>query len=168
MTFVEAKKTELSAVLVGLKWRLVNMSPEAGEASPFGAWVEVDVGPLRLRLVRDRGEDHVDVECATEGELRRWVSLEILGVAAAPDLMDRYVDAFAATLQAATADQGELPAYTAMYPSPLTFVAENIHNLADAAANAQTIREAEARIAGHTRGILERHGQRANDGLAGA
>ncbi len=167
MTFVEAKESELNAAFDS-KWRRRKVSSEAAEKDPLAAWVEVDVGPLHLRLVRDRGEDHVDVEYATEGETSRWVALEILAVAADRDLIDRYVEAFKATLKAATADQERLPAYAAMHPDPLKFVAENMDNLAAAEANAQTIREAEARIAGQTRAILERHGQRANDGLDGA
>ena len=127
-----------------------------------------DVRPLRLRLVWDRGRDHIDVECATEGEARRWVALDILAVAADLDLIDRYLEAFKATLKATTTGQERLPACAAIYRDPLRFVADNMDNLAAAAANAQTIREAEARIAGQTRAILERHGQLANDGLDGA
>ena len=173
MTFVEAKESELNAAFDS-KWRPRKLSPEAAEKDPFGAWVEVDawvekdVRPLRLRLVWDRGRDHIDVECATEGEARRWVSLEILAVAVASDGLKRYLEAFKATLKVATTDQERLPACAAMYPDPLRFVADNMDNLADAAAKAQTIREAEASIAGHTRAILERHGERANDGLPGA
>ena len=166
MTFVEAKESEHNAAFDS-KWRRRKVSSEAAEKDPFGAWVEVDVGPLRLRLVRDRGEDHVDVEYATEGEMLRWVALEILAVVADLDLIDRYVEAFKATLKAATADQERLPACAAMHPDLLR-VRRREHG--------QPGRRGSER-ANHPGGrssyrgpdkSLERHGQRANDGLDGA
>ena len=157
VTFLAVKKQELKEAF-GAGWRTCRASPETAETSPFGACVEVEVdigdkpdAPPRLRLVRDRGQSHVDVECEVGGGTKRWVSLEIVAVAIDPKLIGDYLRAFKATL-AAPAAQAELPA---MIDEPLPFIAGRKTELANAAADAPVIRETEARIAGKTTALLE-------------
>ena len=133
--------------------RPVDGSPEAREDDPLGAWLEVQVPPgLKLRLVRDRGRDHVDVKCK-DGGAERWVPLEIVAVALDGNLLGDYVDAFNATLHWDGDDQ--LPEDATFLPDAIDFVAQYAGALAAQAANADSIRNAERRIATETQPILE-------------
>ena len=161
MSFVEDRKQAMEAAFNG-GWRVCTASAEAADAEPFGAWVVVEVDGvnnapcLRLRLVRDRGQDHVDVELSRNGKHERWVPLEIFAVAAAiPDALGKYVAAFKATLDLDEATL-DLKEECVMFQDPLHFVADNMPGLAKVAANGQAIREAEACIAAATTTALAR------------
>ena len=151
VSFLETKESELNAMF-NSNWRLCAQSPEATNKSPFGAWIEVEIEPLRLRLVHDRGLDHVDVRCQSTHETDSWVSLEILSVAALPETFDRYLEKFEATLL--LENQEELKTCAQMYDKPLAFIFENKPLLVETARNAQAIQEAETKIANKTRAIL--------------
>ena len=161
MSFVEDRKQAMESAFNGA-WRICRASPEADDAEPFGAWVVVELDDdtnapcLRLRLVRDREQDHVDVELRRDGKHERWVPLEIFAVAAAIqgfDALGEYIAAFKATL-ALTEKAPKLTKECVMLKKPLNFVADNMPALAQVAANGQAIREAEACIAAATTMVL--------------
>ena len=171
MSFRADRESELDKAFASTnwRWRMCSVSREAAHTSPFGAWAEVEihaedqpeVPALRLRLVQDRGHRHVDVQCGTAGDdAKRWVPLEILAVAAERRLVSKYLEAFEATLAvhdklAADGQAAELPT---MFNDrdPLRFVSTNVEKLAEAAANAQCIRETEARVAAKTTAALQK------------
>ena len=134
-------------------WRRIGESPEAREDDPQGAWVEVEAGEcrLRLRLVRDRGRDHIDVKCA-DG---RWVPLEIVAVALDEKCLTDYLAAFNATLNAAQDEP--MPDDAEMWQGTIDFVAKHADKLAKQTANADGVRAAERCIATETQHILEQH-----------
>ena len=161
MNFVEDRKQAMGAAFNGA-WRVCTASPEATDTEPFGAWMVVEVDDvnnapcLRLRLVRDRGQNHVDVELRRDGKHERWVPLEIFAVAAAkPDFnaLDKYVAAFKATLDLKE-ETLDLKGECVMLKDPLDFVADNMPALAKVSANGHAIREAEACVAAATTAAL--------------
>ena len=109
----------------GEKCRIISEGPEAREDDPPGAWLEVQLPGLRLRLIRDRGRDHVDVKCA-DGPDGRWVPLEIVAVAFDSSHLDAYLEAFEATLRV-NRDDSEWPADTTMIPDAIAFVTQFAH-----------------------------------------
>ena len=135
---------------VDLRW--LSSSPDAFEQNPFGTCAEVLLGPLKLRLIQDRGELHVDVECAAESGSNRWLSLEILAVAADLKCVSEYVGAFRATLS----ESETLPECARMFPQPLKFAEEHSEALSETAQKVKVIRDAEIRIAAETGEILRK------------
>lgn len=137
----------------GVKRELVDSSPAAVEESPFNAWVRAAFGTLRLRLIRDREVDHIDIECVAATGSRRWVPLEVLAVATNPKLEPKYIKAFKATLETVDAPDDDW-AYGSMFAKPLDFVAQNVEALSKAACDGKAIRRAESDIATETAKIL--------------
>ena len=155
MAFADEMWTRLSDEF-GEEWHRISESAEAYEDEPLGAWLVVEVAGLHLRLVRDRGYDHVDVKC-NDGANKRWVPIEVVAVALDRSRLDAYVKAFEETLKA----DGEcLPENAAMLPleNAIAFVREKVDRLPKLATDANRIRDAEGCIVAATQPILERHG----------
>ena len=159
MSFIRAKMDELGDELrkasrTRESLKLIGASPEAGDDDPFHAWITVAFEGLHLRLVRDRDREHIDLECAADGGTKRWVSLEILAVAANRERVSGYITAFKATLEATDGDDEAWEKCWTMWERPLEFVVENVEDLIEAVDDTVAIREAEARIAEVTGKLL--------------
>lgn len=160
MSYFNQKEQELKDAFGEGHPMQLQKSPEADDPNVtdhFGACVEVKVDGLKIRLVRDRGIDHIDVDClSTNGVGRRWVALEVLAVALDPGRLDDYEDAFKATVDACDNDK-ELDDNTRMPlgSDPLCFINKNLDRLKLAAQNKACISEAETRISAKTAEILK-------------
>lgn len=151
MTFLEDRWDALQAAFPKRQWEVLDRGGEALEDDPFNAWMVVTDRVLTLRLVRDHGLDHVDVQCLEEGGGSRWVSLEILSVAAGLKTPEQYAHAYAASLRAFEREDGEMPQSAVMIEAPLAFMAETWARLVAAARKPRAVTGAELEIRRCTR-----------------
>ena len=156
MTFLKHGRDALAAAFPKTRWQLLDSGGEALEDDPFNAWMVVTDRELTLRLVRDHGLDHVDVQCLEEDGGSRWVSLEILSVAAGLKTPEQYAHAYAASLRAFEREDGEMPQSAVMIEEPLPFVAEAGARLVEAARAPRALIGAELEIRRCTRQTFER------------
>lgn len=156
MTFLKDRWDALELAFPKTRWQLLDSGGEALEDDPFNAWMVVTDRALTLRLVRDHGLDHVDVQCLEEDGGSRWVSLEILSVAAGLQTPEQYAHAYAASLRAFEREDGEMPQSAVMIEAPLAFVAEAGAPLVEAARAPRAVNGAELAIRRCTRQTLER------------
>ena len=156
MTFFADSQNSIAGAFPNEAFRLVDFGGDAKKEDPFNAWMVFRNSALTLRLVRDHGLDHIDVQVQEADGSLRWVSLEILAVAAGLKTAEQYADAYTATLRACEAEDGEMPQEATMIEAPLGLVAQAKEHLIEAAKKPVAILGAEIKIGECTRKAMQR------------
>lgn len=154
MNFLDDTQNALEQAFPGSPPRMVSSGGGVLEENPFNAWMAVSVDGLTIRIVRDHGLIHVDVQCSEEGGDSRWVTLELLSVAAGIKTVDDYAKAYKASLDAFDT-KGEMPEAASVIAKPLHLVARKHDSLVEAAQDAKAVHRAEVAIEQEVRRYFE-------------